>query len=140
MASPSRYNRVGFSGSKNNTTNQKDTFVETFEFDVAAVASGTAQDSGVKVPAGIVQCLSAYIDVETAEVTGTTKTVAVGVGGAGNNLLAATSVAATGGVGTPVAAAINTTTSNNEITFTLGSANFAELAGRVVVTLLCQKD
>lgn len=140
MASPTRFNRVGLSGRKDTASNQKDTFLQTFEFDIEAVASGAAQDSGVKVPAGIVQALSAYIDVDTAEATGTTKTVSVGVGGAGNNLLNGASVASTGGVGTPVAAAINTTSSNNELTFTLGSADFAELSGRVVVTLLCQED
>lgn len=140
MAAPTRFKRVGFSGSKDTTSNQKDTFAQTFEFDLAVVASTTAQNSGVKVPAGIVQAVSAYIDVETAEATGTTKTVSVGVGGAGNNILNGASVAATGGVGTPVAAAINTTSANNELTFSLGSADFAELAGRVVVTLLCQSD
>lgn len=140
MAAPTRFSRVGFSGRKDTTSNQKDTFLQTFEFDLAIAASTDAQDSGVKVPAGIVQVVSAYIDVATVEATGTTKTVSVGVGGAGNNILNGASVAAVGGVGTPVAAAINTTTANNEMTFTLGSADFAELAGRVVVTLLCQRD
>lgn len=140
MAAPARFNRVGFSGSKDTSRNQKDTFTETFEFDLAVVASTDPQDSGVKVPAGIVQAVSAYIDVEAAEATGTTKTVSVGVGGSANNILNGASVAAVGGVGTPVAAAINTTTANNELTFSLGSADFAELAGRVVVTLHCQQD
>lgn len=140
MAAPTRFTRVGFSGRKDTASNQKDTFLQTFEFDLAIAAAITAQNSGVTVPVGIVQVVSAYIDVETAEATGLTKTVSVGVGGTANNILNAASVAAVGGVGTPVAAAINTTSSNNELTFSLGSADFAELEGRVVVTLLCQED
>lgn len=140
MGSPTRFTRVGFSGSKGTEGNKKDTFLQTFEFDIAAVASTDAQETGVKVPVGIVQVVSAYIDVETAEATSATKTVSVGVGGAGDNVLSGTSVAATGGAGTPVTAAINTTSSNNEFTFTLPTATFAELEGRAVVTLLCQED
>lgn len=142
--SQSRLNSLGLQGSKrqkdskSNSVNASDTYIKTFEFPILAVASGAAQDTNIFAGSKVVQVLSAYIEVDTAEVTGTTKTVSVGVGGVANNVLNGASVAAVGVVGTPVTAAIPTTTANNEFTFTLGSADFAELVARAVVTCICK--
>lgn len=142
--SQSRLNSLGLQGgkgnkdSKSNSSNGKDTYLKTFEFPITRVAATTAQNTGIYAGSRAVQVISAYLDITTAEATGTTKTISVGIGGVGNNVLNGTSVAATGTVGTPVAAAITTTTSNNQFTYTLASNNFAELVATCVVTCLCQ--
>jgi hypothetical protein len=142
--SQSRLNSLGLEGSKghkdskSNSVNRKDTYIKTFEIPLPVVAAATAQDTGIFAGSKVVQVISAYIDVKDAEATGTTKTVSIGIGGAGNNVLNGASVAAVGAVGTPVAAAIPTTSSNNEFTYTLGSDDFAELDAIAVVTCLCQ--
>lgn len=142
--SQSRLNSLGLEGgkdrkdSKSNSINTKDTYIKTFEFPVTVVAAATAQDTNIFAGSRVVQVLSAYLDVTTAEATGTTKTVSVGIGGVANNILNAASVAATGAVGTPLLPAITTTTANNEFTYTLGSADFAELVATAVITCVCQ--
>ena len=142
--SQSRLTSLGLEGSKghkdskSNSVNRKDTYIKTFEIPLTVVAANTAQNTGIFAGSRVVQVISAYIDVKTAEATGTTKTVSIGIGGTANNVLNAASVAATGAVGTPLLPAITTTTANNQFTYTLGSANFAELDAVAVVTCLCQ--
>ena len=139
----SRLSNLGLQGSFNqrdnqtNTTNTADTFIKTFEIPLTRVASGAAQTTVVEAGTKWLQIISAAIVVDVAEVTGTTKTISIGIGGAAANVMAATSVAATGAVGSPVVAAIPVTTTNNKFTYTLGSANFAEFQGRAIVTAIC---
>ena len=81
----------------------------------------------------MVPAISAYLDVETEETTGTTKTVSVGlVGGTGAEFLSGESVAAAGPVGTPIGVAYSAA----NISYTLGSADFAELDATLVITLV----
>lgn len=132
--SHTRFTRLGVAGRKDSANNSQDTYLQTFEFPVVAVASGAAQDTGVPVPTGTFQTVSAYLLINTAEVTGTTKTVTVGTTTAAGSILGATDVSATGPEGTPVQAA---TAGGGNFAYTLGSANFAELDAVCVVTLLC---
>ena len=133
MTARTRYSALGLSGSKDTENNSKDTFVKTFEFDINAIASGSEQDTGVAAPAGTIQVISAYIEVETAEVTGTTKTVDVGIVGQPAVFLNDADVSATGPSGTPVNAAIS---GGANFSFTLASADFAELVSRCVITVI----
>lgn len=138
-----RFNNVSLQGAfqqrdnQTNATNTADTFIKTFEIPLPRVASAAAQTTVVEAGTKWLQILSAVIVVDVAEVTGTTKTISVGIGAGAANVLAATSVAAATVVGTPVTAAIPVTSSTNKFTYTLGSANFAEFQGRAIVTAIC---
>ena len=134
MASPSRFTKVGLQGRTGTDTNSQDSYLQTFEFPVLAIASGAEQDTGIAAPTKSIQVVSAYLYVNTAEATGTTKTLTVGTtSGSGADALGASSVAATGVVGTPVTAAF---VGGGNWSFTLASANFAELDAVCVVTVL----
>jgi hypothetical protein len=128
---------VGRTDYASNSINTADTWVQTFEIPLTVVASAAAQTTAIEAGTKWLQVLSAVIVVDVAEVTGTTKTISVGIGAAGNNVLAATSVAAATVVGTPVLPAIPVTPSTNKFTYTLGSANFVEFRGRAIVTAVC---
>lgn len=131
--SQTRFKKVGLSGRKDTEKNTQDTFIKTFEFDINFIASGAEQDTGIPAPAGIIQCISAYVDVTTAEATGVTKTVDVGIVGQPAVFLNDADVSAIAPVGTPVTAAIS---GGANFSFTLGSADYAELASRCVITVL----
>ena len=133
MTQKTRYKAVGFAGRESGTKNQKDSFVKTYEFDINAVLSGAEQDTGVAAPSGFIQSISAVIVVETAEVTGGTKTVDVGIVGQPAVFLNNSSVASTGPVGTPITAAI---AGGANFSFTLGSADFVQLEARCVITVV----
>lgn len=135
--SHTRFSAIGLAGANGTSVNKQDTFIKTFEFDIDAIASGSEQDTGVAAPAGIIQCISAYIDVATAEVTGTTKLVDVGIVGQPAVFLNDADVSATGPVGTPVTAAI---AGGANFSFTLSAGNFAELVSRCVVTVLATDE
>lgn len=138
-----RFNNVGLEGSlgqKDTTTNSvntRDSFIKTFEIPLTRVASGALQTTTIEAGTKSIQVISAYIDVTTAETTAATKTLTVGIGGAAANVLGATSVAATGAVGTPVAAAIPLNSTNNKFTYTLAGADFATFVGTAIVTAIC---
>lgn len=125
-----RLTTLGLSGRKGTQFNQLDVKKAIFEVDLAVVASGAAQTTGILLPPS--QILSAFVYVQSPEVTGTTKTVSVGfAGGAGTEVINAADVSATGITGSlanPANAPLGT-----EITYTLGSADFAELKARVVI-------
>lgn len=138
-----RFNNVSLQGAfdqrdnQTNTTNKSDTFIKTFEIPLPRVASAAAQTTVVEAGTRWLQVISAVIVVDVAEVTAVAKTISIGIGGAAANVMAATSVAATGAVGTPVENAINVTTANNKFTYTLGGADFAQFQGRAIVTAIC---
>jgi len=108
-----RFNNISLQGAQGqkdtqtNATNTADTFIKTFEIPLTRVASGALQTTVIEAGNKWLQVISACVVVDVAEATGTTKTLTVGIGGAAANVLAATSVAAVGAVGTPVEAAIN---------------------------------
>lgn len=131
--SHTRFNAIGLAGSVGTDNNSQDTFIRTYEFPINAVASAAEQDTGIAAPTGSIQCLSAYIEVETEELTAAAKTVDVGIVGQGAVFLNDASVAATGPVGTPIMAAI---AGGANFSFTLAGADFAELASKAVITVL----
>jgi hypothetical protein len=106
---------VGRTDYASNSINTADTWVQTFEIPLTVVASAAAQTTAIEAGTKWLQVLSAVIVVDVAEVTGTTKTISVGIGAAGNNVLAATSVAAATVVGTAVLPAIPVTPSTKQI-------------------------
>ncbi len=137
MATPTRFTKLANAGQKNKinsaglVSNAGDWFNRTEVFTIPVVASATAQDTGIILPAGV--AVLAFIRVNTAEVTGTIKTIDIGLSGGtgaefGNDL----SVAATGVVLGEVNAIL---TQGDTITYTLGSANFAELDAEVIIQL-----
>ena len=117
--------------------NTADGYYVTLEIPITRVASTTAQTTEVTpaLNAKIVQCVQAILVTTTAEVTGTTKTISIGIGAAGNNIMNAASCAALGGSGQHVSAAVNVTPSTNKLTYTLGANNFAEFTGYAIITL-----
>ena len=106
MTARTRFSALGLAGSKDTTKNSQDSFIKTYEFDINAIASASEQDTGVAAPAGNIQVISAFIVVATAEASAAAKTVDVGIVGQPAVFLNDASVAATGPVGTPIAAAI----------------------------------
>lgn len=134
MAAPSRFTKIGISGRTGTDNNTQDSFLQTFEFPVQAVLSAAAQDTGILAPKTI-QAMGAYLNVTTAEATGTTKTVSVGVVGASAAFLSTADVSATGPVGTPVTAVYDNTALAN-FAFILGSADFVELDATMVLWVI----
>jgi len=121
-----RLNAVGLSGNKS----KYDTVKAIIEIDLPVVASGAVQNTGVFLTIG--QILSAWVYIKTPETTGTTKTVSVGIaGGAGTELISAGDVSGAGVVGS--SSIPLTTNLADEITYTLGSADFAELDATLVL-------
>lgn len=125
-----------------------------FKAPLTIVAAATAQDTAIVIPAGSI-IKGVWIDVATAEATGTTKTVDIGIsGGDEDGFLDGVSVAATGtkkgtlvntgqtlgahlrvdesGAGVlvpePYVCAAETT-----VCYTLGSDDFAELVANMIV-------
>ena len=128
--SHTRFNGVGLAGRKSDGV-KTDPFMQQLVIPVTLVASATAQDTGVTLPAaaGVFQTA---LNIFTAETTGTTKTVSVGfVGGADDAL--ATNFGVTG-AGFEVAGNANTAAGGEAISYTLGSADFEELDAEIVLT------
>ena len=131
MANPTRYTKLGLSGRTGTANNTQDSYMQTFEFPVVATATASAIDTGIKAPK-TVQAYGAYLKINTAESTGITKTVSVGVVGASAAFLSAEDVSATGKVGTPVTAVYDNSALAN-FSYILGSADFAELDATCVL-------
>lgn len=133
MATPSRLSKLGLQGRKGTEKNTLDSYIQTVEFPVVAVASAGVQSTNVPTPTKSMQVISSYLQVETAEATAVTKTVDIGVTGVTEAIQADTSVAATGARGTYATVAVNTNASS-VFTYTLAGADFAELEAVCVVT------
>lgn len=132
MANPTRFTKLGVSGKTATANNRQDSYVQTIEVPLLAILSGSAQDTGVKAPKTI-SSFGGYIEVTTAEATGTTKTVDVGlVGGTGDLFVTAVDVSATGPVGTVNTAVVDNTSLAN-FSYTLASADFEELDAVLVL-------
>ena len=141
MATPTRFNKVGFSGRQGAENNSLDSFLQTFEFPVTAQGVDTPIDTGVKTPLKAMQVVSAYIVVNTPESTAAAKTVSVGVTNQDAVILADVDVENAGAAGTPVTEAITLTepnefTQGDTFTYTFVDTDFAELEAVCVVTVL----
>lgn len=137
MASPTRFTKIGAASQKakidlnGNERNRGDYYRQTIAVVLKVVASGAAQDTGIIVPKGA--AVSVLLNITTAEATGVTKTIDVGLSGGtgaefGNDL----SVAATGvvlGLSAPLV-------SGNTVTYTLGSADYVELDAELVIEII----
>lgn len=134
MAAPTRFTKVGTSGRPSTDNNTQDSYIQTFEFPVVAVASAAAQDTGIKAPKTI-QAISAYIKITTPEGTAATKTVSVGIVGAAASFLSDENVSVATRVGTPVTA-VRPNDSSVNFTYTLAGADFVELDAICVLTVI----
>jgi hypothetical protein len=133
MANPARFTKLGTSGRTGTDANTEDSYIQTFEFPVVAVASSAEQDTGIAAPTKSIQVISAYLYVNTAEATALTKTLDIGTtSGTGADVLNDVSVAATGPVGTPITAAF---AGGGNWSYTLPLTTFAELDAVAVVTV-----
>ena len=124
--SQTRVNALGLSG--NNS--KYDTVKAIIEIDLSIQTSASPINSNIFLNFG--QILSAWIYTKTPESTGTVKTVSVGIaGGTGTELINAGSVSSAGINGSTTIPL--TTNLADEITYTLGSADFAELDATLVL-------
>ncbi len=134
MAAPTRFTKLGVSGRTATANNSEDTYLQTFEFDITAVLSASAQDTGVKAPKTI-NSFGGYLIVNTPESTGITQTIDIGITGSGTNIVTAADVSAAGKVGTVSNVVIESGGTNN-FSYTLGSGDFVELDARMVIWVI----
>lgn len=124
--SHTRLDAVGLSGNES----KYDTVKAIIEIDLNIEASASPINTNVFLTYG--QILSAWVYTKTPETTGAVKTVSVGIaGGTGTELINAASVSGAGingSVSIPL-----TTNLADEITYTLGSADFAEIDATLVL-------
>lgn len=137
MATPTRYTKIGAAGQKARVNandlvlNRGDYYRQTIAFVIPIVALTTEQSTGILVPAGV--AVNVFLNITTAEATGTTKTIDIGLlSGTGDEFVDGGSVAATG----IVLGTASVLTAGDEITYTLPSANFAELDAEIVIELI----
>ena len=135
-------NGAGFSNIVDNDSNPIGTaklpYILTFWVDLPLVASSSAQAIAYANipgwPATYARVISAGIDVITAEATGTTKNVSFGYAGATTAFVNAQSAAAIGVI--PGAGATANLAATN-LSYTLGSNNFAEAVLEAVLKVEC---
>jgi hypothetical protein len=126
-----RYGRLSMSG-RPEVGNTGDYFREHLVIQLPRVASAAATGTGVVLPANT-NVVGAHLRILTAEATGTTTTVDIGTDTAGDAIFNDQSVAATGFFPAslpPVAA------SGAEITYTLGSADYAEFEAELLIEII----
>lgn len=128
MTSPTRFTAVGTSGRKNQSS-KSDAYQRTFELRTPIVASTSTQTISVQLPA-ICVLDGVYLNVINAEVTGVTKTIDVGLSLSGPTAIAAGASVASAGL-FPLSGGQDG--SQDFITYTLGSADFVEFEGELIV-------
>lgn len=129
MAAPTRFSRVGLSGRKGDD-NKTDGFIQVIVAPIVAVASTAVQDTGVALPANF-QPISAVLNIITAEVTGTIKTVDVGLTANPDQFIVGAVTSALGFAGT-LAAVANVNTGEN-IFYQLPDTTGVELEAEVLI-------
>lgn len=141
--------------------NQQVNLVKTLRVPITRVAAGTEQDTGIDLPAGAV-VIDVFVDVRTAETTGTTRTFDLGLlsgesGGDADGFLDNISTVSAGrkvpslvsgsvtrgallretvtgsGAATHSSPVIFPIATARSITYTLGSANWAEFVGEAYI-------
>lgn len=118
-------------------SNRGDYKWEMYTFTPKIVASVTAQLTGIFLPADGYPLLGG-VRIFTAESTGLTKTLSVGIQGLGGTaLIDAFPIDSVGmGNGPGVSASF---TGGGELTYTLGSADFVELDCEVQIIIVCSR-
>ena len=130
--SHTRYTAIGLFGRKGEDQNEFDAFEAGATYQIPLVASAAAQNTGIFLSPG--QILNAFVYVKTPEVTGAVKTISLGIaGGTGTELLSAGDVSSVQVVGGDVPLDVQL---SDEITYTLGSADFAELEASLVLKVI----
>lgn len=128
----SRFNSIGVFGKKGTSNNTSDPAITGLTIELPIVASASAQNTGVFLAPG--QTINAFINVKAGEATGTTKTVSVGIaGGSGTEIIDAADVSSVAIAGTHTQTNIQLA---DEITYTLGSADFAELDAELILQVV----
>ena len=132
MANPTRYTRLGIGDAPTAIRNKGDYFIQTLTAPVTIVASTAAQTTTTQLPP---RCLveSVVLNVTTAESTGTTQTIDIGLStGGAADLANDISVASTGFV----AGLQNVVGDAAFLTYSLGSTDYAELEAEIVVKVI----
>jgi len=134
--SHTRSNGQGHAGRKGGKHNVLDSYIVTREFEIEATANASQIDTGIKLPART-QMVNGFVEVETAEATGLTKTLNIGVfGGAATAFILDADCAAAGPVGKVNNLTVQDTSVNNTIGYTFGSGDWAEFKGKVTLTFV----
>ena len=145
MGVATRYNEVGLAGRNpgNAATDQRDQgtssdpFLRQFVIEIPRVASAAEQTLDFTMPANAIG-VSGFLRVRTAEATGTTPTVDIGDSVGGATSLA--SALAAGAVANVPLETPNVNLSGAALTYTLGSADFAEFEGELVLLIQASDD
>jgi hypothetical protein len=134
--SHTRSNGQGFAGGTGRKFNKLDSYIITREFEITATANASQIDTGIKLPART-QMLNGFIEVETAEATGLTKTLSIGVfGGASTAFILDADCSAVAPVGKVNNLTVQDTSVNNTIGYTFRSGDLAEFTGKVTLTFV----
>lgn len=134
--SHTRSNGQGHSGGKGRKFNKLDSYIRTIDFEIEATANASQIDTGIKLPSRT-QMINGYLEVETAEATGTTKTISIGVfGGSGSAFILDADCSAVAPVGKVNNLEVQDTSTNNTIGYTFGSGDWVEFKGKVTLTFI----
>ena len=140
MAKPTRLSKLGLGGKQNirnadsTLTNRGDYSLRVVSFVPNLVASASPQASGVFIDPCII--LNAGINTTTGEATGVTPTLECGfVGGSDSAVFAATTVNSDN-TWIKVSGSGLVASQREELSFTLGSADWADFDGEIILTVL----
>ncbi len=152
---PTRFNDLGLAGRKpgnNAGTEQRepgtlsDPFLQQFVMAIPIVASVAEQVSSIVLPDEAVM-IGGFLRVITAEATGGTQTLDIGIDGVGAAILgAAIATDAAGAIPITVAASLpipvtpTVEVSGGTLTYTLGSDDWVEFEGELVLMVLAAAD
>lgn len=128
MSSPTRFTKIGTSGGSGKT-GKSDAYQQTFEIATPIVATTATQTTTIQLPSVCV-IEAAFLHVINAEVTGLTKTIDIGLSLGGSTDIAASQSVSDAGL---FALSGGVTASQDFVTYTLGSADFVEFEGELVV-------
>lgn len=129
-----RFNKIGVSGRRAEGRTKTDAYIQTLTIPIASVASATAQDSGLALPAKT-SVIDVVVNKLSPSTAGTTPTISLGtIGGTNTSLLAAIATTGTGFAGSTTSTRIYNTGAN--VSFTFGSADVVGFVGEAVITLI----
>ena len=134
---PTRLTKLSTAGKKSKVNsdglvlNRGDYFRQTIAFVIPLIPTTVETGTGILVPAGV--AVSVFLNIISPEVTGTTKTIDIGLlSGTGDEFIDGGSVAAAG----IVIGDVSVLTAGDEITYKLPSTNFAELDAENVIEII----
>lgn len=133
MANPTRFNKIGVAGNsmKSGAT---DPFLQVMVVPVEETAIGT-YSTGVFLPTNA-HIVNAFINVIMPETTNVLATVSFGTNVLGAAALVAASVVDTAGFNGALVAKANTTAPNDELTYTIATADLTDAEVELVVEVI----